>query len=87
MCTHEREVKTMKLQTNPRQKFKELRKDKGTQRKVAQDLNITETHLRELESGRSIPSTKLLKRIEHYFGVSDDEIFPDLNNPEFYQSD
>lgn len=76
-------VKTIK----PRPRFKELRKTKGTQRKVAEDLKITETHLRELESGRSIPGTKLLKRIEHYFKVSNDELFPDLNDPDFFLND
>lgn len=71
----------------PRPRFKELRKAKGTQRQVAEELKITETHLRELESGRSIPGTKLLKRIEHYFEVSNDELFPDLNAPEFFLSE
>ncbi|MED1642130.1 helix-turn-helix transcriptional regulator [Brevibacillus agri] len=73
-------VKTQK----PRQRLKEVREAKGTQREVAIELGITETHLREIENGRSVPGTKLLKRIEHYFGVSDDELFPDLNEPEFY---
>jgi len=73
--------------TKPRIRLKELRMQKGTQRKVAQDLNITETHLRELENGRSVPGTKLLIRIEHYFGVSDKELFPDLHEPNFYLCD
>lgn len=73
-------VKTPK----PRQRLKEARETKGTQREVAEKLGITETHLREIENGRSVPGTKLLKRMEHYFGVSDDELFPDLNEPEFY---
>lgn len=73
--------------TQHRQLFKELREKKGTQRQVAQDLSITETHLRELENGRSIPGTKLLIRIEHYFGVSDNELFPDLHTPEFFSCD
>lgn len=64
--------------------LKSLRELKGTQRKVAFDLSITETHLRELEAGRSVPGTKLLKRMEHYFGVSDDDLFPDLSNPDFF---
>lgn len=68
----------------PRQRLKEVRENKGTQREVAFELDITETHLREIESGRSVPGTRLLKRMEHYFGVSDDELFPDLNEPEFY---
>lgn len=67
-----------------RVRLKELREAKGTQRFVAQELGITETHLRELENGRSVPGTRLLKRIEHYFGVPDEEIFPDLHQPEFY---
>lgn len=69
---------------NPRVRFKELREAKGTQRFVAEELGITETHLRELENGRSVPGTRLLKRIEHYFGVPDEVIFPDLHEPEFY---
>lgn len=73
-----------KKTTKQRPKLKELRGTKGTQREVAQELNITETHLRELENGRSVPGTKLLKRIEHYFGVSNDVLFPDLNDPEFF---
>ena len=68
----------------PRQRFKELREMKGTQRQVAQELGITETHLRELENGRSVPGTRLLKRIEHYFGVPDEELFPDLHDPSFF---
>lgn len=67
-----------------RARFKELRESKGTQRKVAGDLGITETHLRELERGRSVPGTRLLIRIEHYLGVSDKELFPDLHDPDFY---
>lgn len=76
-----------KYQTSPRLRFKELREVKGTQRKVAVDLGITETHLRELENGRSVPGTRLLKRIEYYLGASDEEIFPDLHEPEFYLGD
>lgn len=67
--------------------LKKLREQKGTQRKVAQDLNITETHLRELENGRSVPGTKLLIRMEHYFGASSKELFPDLYDPEFFLCD
>ena len=72
---------------NPRPRFKELRESKGTQRKVAEDLKITETHLRELENGRSIPGTKLLIRIEQYLGAPAQELFPDLYRPEFYLCD
>ncbi|MFC5468447.1 multiprotein-bridging factor 1 family protein [Cohnella suwonensis] len=70
-----------------RHKLIEARESKGTQRKVAADLEITETHLRELEKGRSIPGTKLLKRMEYYFGIPDDDLFPDLLDPAFFSSD
>ncbi|MBX5437665.1 MAG: helix-turn-helix transcriptional regulator [Alicyclobacillaceae bacterium] len=69
---------------NPRDRLKEARRARGTQRKVAADLGITETHLRELENGKSYPGIRLLKRMEHYFGIPDDELFPDLNNPSFF---
>lgn len=75
-------MKTVTL--NPRKRLKEMRELKGTQRQVAQELGITETHLRELENGRSVPGTRLLKRIEHYFGIPDEELFPDLHEPSFY---
>lgn len=77
----------MAKKTAIRARFKELRESRGTQRQVALDLGITETHLRELENGRSIPGTRLLKRIEHYFGAPDEEIFPDLHEPEFFLRD
>lgn len=77
---------TKKMPLKPRQRLKELRMSKGTQREVAIALEITETHLRELENGRSIPGTKLLKRMEHYFGESNDILFPDLNEPGFFLS-
>lgn len=79
--------KRLKRLIKARLRLKELRKQKGTQREVAIKLGITETHLRELEGGRSVPGTKLLKRMEHYFGQSNDELFPDLNDPSFYLSD
>jgi len=73
--------------TTPRPKFKALRELKGTQRFVALELGITETHLRELERGRSVPGTRLLKRIEHYLEAPDEDLFPDLHMPEFYLKD
>lgn len=76
-------TKTVSVRT----RFKEARVSKGTQRKVAEDLRITETHLRELENGRSVPSTKLLIRMEKYFGIPSQELFPDLYRPEFYLCD
>lgn len=76
--------KTVKTDTNSRARLKELREKKGTQRQIAFDLGITETHLRELENGRSVPGTRLLKRMEFYFGASNEELFPDLQEPDFF---
>lgn len=70
--------------TLPRPKLKQARKQKGTQRKVAIDLGITETHLRELENGRSTPSTKLLIRSEAYFGLPAKQLFPDLYTADYF---
>ncbi|MCY9705799.1 helix-turn-helix transcriptional regulator [Paenibacillus alvei] len=67
--------------------LKQLREAKGTQRLVAGDLKITESHLRGIESGSSYPSTKLLFRISNYLGASVYELFPELNEPSFYSSD
>lgn len=70
-----------------RLRFKEARALKGTQKEIAKILGVTETHLRELENGRSVPGTKLLIRIESYLGVPGKELFPDLYSPDFYLSD
>lgn len=69
-----------------RRRLKMLRKAKGTQRKVSFELGITETHYRELENGKSVPGTKLLFKMANYFEVSVYDIFPDLNEPSFYDS-
>ncbi|WP_083515986.1 helix-turn-helix transcriptional regulator [Alicyclobacillus sendaiensis] len=70
-----------------RARLREARKQKGTQRKVAADLGITETYLRAIEHGTYLPSIRIMKRMEHYFGVPLDELFPELNDPSFYLSD
>lgn len=77
-------MNTKKGSAHIRPILKQSRLQKGTQKKVASDLGITETHLRELENGRSIPGTKLLVKFEIYLGVPCQKIFPDLFNPDFY---
>ena len=74
----------VRASTLPRFRLKEARQAKGTQRKVAAELGITETHLRELENGNSVPGTRLFKRMEHYFEISSNDLFPDLDEPDFY---
>lgn len=68
-----------------RQVLKDTRKIRGTQRKVASDLGITEVHWREIENGNSVPGTKLLFRICHYLESDVYKLFPDLADPIFFR--
>ncbi|MFB5761151.1 helix-turn-helix transcriptional regulator [Paenibacillus medicaginis] len=70
-----------------REKLKRLRKLKGTQREVAACLGITESHWREIERGKSVPGTKLLFKICHYFDSTVYELFSDLAHPNFFDND
>lgn len=58
------------------------RKERGTQRKAANDLGITEVHLRKIEKGRGDPGVKLMFRMGRYFGESVYVLFPDLVDQE-----
>lgn len=60
----------------------ERRKERGTQRKVAFDLGITELHLRKIEKGRGDPGVRLMFRMGRYFGESVYVLFPDLVDQE-----
>jgi transcriptional regulator with XRE-family HTH domain len=64
----------------PRQRFKELRKLKGTQLKVAQDRGTTEVTVRSLENGYSNPSVKSLFAWARYFETDVYDLFPDIAN-------
>lgn len=66
--------------------LKKLRQSTGTQRVVAQELDITEQHLRSIEKGSTQISIKLLFKMANYFNASIYELFPDLNNSSFYDS-
>lgn len=58
--------------------LKEKRTERGSQRKVAVDFNITEIHMRHIENGYADPSSKLMFKMGHYFGESVYDLFPDL---------
>lgn len=58
----------------------------GTQRKVATELGITEAHWREIENGNSAPGTELLFKICLYLNSSVYELFPDLADLSFFNS-
>ncbi|UQZ76822.1 XRE family transcriptional regulator [Niallia circulans] len=61
-----------------REVFKTARKQKGTQRKVASDLGITETTVRNIENGHSDPGLDLVFGFAAYFGIPTQELWPDL---------
>jgi DNA-binding XRE family transcriptional regulator len=63
-----------------REKLKSLRQQKGTQRKVANDLGITETALRMIENGYFTPSGKTMAKISKYLEAPVQELFPDVFN-------
>ncbi len=63
-----------------RERFRSLRQEKGiTQRKVCIDLDISESHYRNIESGRGNPDAELLFRLAVYFDASAEFLFPDLS--------
>ncbi|WP_144472691.1 helix-turn-helix transcriptional regulator [Bacillus pumilus] len=67
--------------TRRREMFRQLRKQyKVSQRQVSIDLNISETHIRNIESGRGNPDAKLLFKIAKYFNVTPESLFPDLSD-------
>ncbi|MNJ63078.1 helix-turn-helix protein [compost metagenome] len=68
----------VKKSPEPRMTLINLRQKKGSQRKIASDLNITDTYLRMLEKGQATPSVDLLFRIAHYFGIDVYLCWPDL---------
>jgi putative transcriptional regulator len=68
-CTNDRKVRSV---------FKSARQQKGTQRKVAIDLGITETTVRNIENGHSDPGLDLVFGFAAYFEISTQELWPDL---------
>ncbi|MEF3312586.1 helix-turn-helix transcriptional regulator [Paenibacillus sp. GYB004] len=57
----------------------ELRGQLGkTQRAVALDFDVTESFIREIESGRSNPEMKFGFALAKYFGTTVDDLFQDL---------
>lgn len=67
-----------KLNKKVRSEFKSLRIKAGTQRKVASDMGITETTVRNIENGHSDPGVDLVFGFAKYFNVDVDKLWPDL---------
>lgn len=62
-----------------RERFKYLRKKFNvSQRQLSIDLGISESHIRNIESGRGNPDAKLLFRLAKYFETTPEYLFPDL---------
>ncbi|WP_261133039.1 helix-turn-helix domain-containing protein [Bacillus sp. Marseille-Q3570] len=62
-----------------RARFRSLRqKFNVSQRQLSIDLNVSESHIRNIESGRGNPDAKLLFRLTNYFETTPEFLFPDL---------
>ena len=61
-----------------RQLLKHLRKEKGSQAKVASELGISRQFLGLIESGDRNPTVKLMAKMERYFDTPAKDLFPDL---------
>ncbi|NLW90040.1 MAG: helix-turn-helix transcriptional regulator [Syntrophomonadaceae bacterium] len=65
-----------------RNKLIQARKSREkTLNKAAEDNNISTVYLRKLESGASKPGRDLMIRLEAYYGISMQELFPDIFLP------
>lgn len=62
-----------------REAFQKARlKKMVSQREVYTALAISESHYRNIESGRGNPDAVLLFKLANYFGESPENLFPDL---------
>ncbi|MHA3065760.1 helix-turn-helix transcriptional regulator [Lacticaseibacillus saniviri] len=62
-----------------RENLKELRKRAGlTQTELADELGISTIYLRKIEKGARQPSNNVAANFVEYFGVSANELFPDI---------
>ncbi|MDL2028205.1 helix-turn-helix transcriptional regulator [Bacillus subtilis] len=72
------------MDTRRREQFRKYRSQfKISQRQLSLALNVSESHIRNIESGRGNPDVKLLFRIANYFGTSVEDLFPDLAEEQF----
>lgn len=63
--------------SNKRVLLSEIRKKKGTQKFVADQIGISQVYLRMIENGTFTPGRDLMFRISKYFGESIQDLFPD----------
>ncbi|MBD7967711.1 helix-turn-helix transcriptional regulator [Paenibacillus gallinarum] len=60
-----------------REIFQTCRKSKGTQSKVASDLNISTVYVRKIENGLCTPGRDLMFKFSTYFNKPIEDLFPD----------
>ncbi|SCY14418.1 MULTISPECIES: helix-turn-helix transcriptional regulator [Lysinibacillus] len=64
-----------------RERFRYYRRiNNVSQRQLSIDLNVSDSHIRNIESGRGNPDVKLLFKLARYLNTSPEELFPDLAN-------
>lgn len=62
-----------------RQQFRKYRQQfQVSQRRLSIDLNVSESHIRNIESGRGNPDATLLFKLAKYFETTAEDLFPDL---------
>lgn len=70
-----------------RERFQSFRKKfEVSQRQLSIDLNVSESHIRNIETGRGNPDAKLLFRLAKYFETTPEYLFPDLAEVEVTRS-
>lgn len=66
------------MKANKRALLAEIRKTKGTQQEAAKKLGISRQYLGMIESGERNPTVRLMAKMEKYFELSANKLFPDL---------
>ncbi|MED4545067.1 helix-turn-helix transcriptional regulator [Lysinibacillus sphaericus] len=71
-----------------RERFRYYRRiNNVSQRQLSIDLNVSDSHIRNIESGRGNPDVKLLFKLARYLNTSPEELFPDLANIDSVNND
>ncbi|MGN7287412.1 transcriptional regulator [Shouchella clausii] len=66
-----------------RERFRKYRRQFDvSQRQLSIDLDVSESHIRNIESGRGNPDARLLFKLAKYFKTTPEELFPDLASVE-----
>lgn len=73
------------METSRKEAFKAARRNlKLSQHKLSIVAGVSESHIRNIESGRGNPDIKLMFRLCKVLNVSPEALFPDLAKAESY---